>query len=466
MSMLQRIRKGDACCRGFVFSGSVAILLTGCASPSGTSWQTARTYEQSPRVVSTRRNYEKTYKIQDPIHRNVELEVPVHDDTQERGIDTMEIERWERQEELRHSSTIKAENLLFSLLLMGGGYLAYNAFKDSEDTEFYSNVGAITAGIGVIGLGFTFFDSSDRDKTSAATGRTQNVQVGTRRYDHPTTTSYTRRDQPSADVPVRLRSDHYTFSHPSERRFSHSLLLNTDSRGRASVRLAPPTGNFLTRGDAINGLRNIDVISSIRHQGLRDLVTRRASDFVIEQNAQYVISTEARSKSNTTVNNASRTFAHPYYSIDATRIYPIIKRFIDENINARIRSVTLAAEDIDTRMELGDVNYILTFSAPSHRELANQYFTGALAEWASTQINQYATGTVRLRSGRDGKVSVHVYLPSQARAELRRAQYHYVENIDLTFDEGRTDKTIRMSETGSKVRINMIDGGRLHQLVE
>ncbi len=151
------------------------------------------------------------------------------------------------------------------------------------------------------------------------------------------------------------------------------------------------------------------------------------------------------------IKNDSGRFRFGGYQLTNNAIYDIVRNFVDEEINSSIKSLTFEIKDTITHFPINGSNFNFQTNTPSKSELAGEYFTRGLKNYAERHILDYLRGNTRVEDSPD-IVTFNVYSPSKISLEVTHPDYNYVSG-DLSIRGRDLEKTVYMVDKGEKIRV-------------
>lgn len=204
-------------------------------------------------------------------------------------------------------------------------------------------------------------------------------------------------------------------------------------------------------------IRDSDVLESVK-EPIKSQLLPLILDYIESKKYTINVKTIEQSTEFKNITNDEKTFAILGFSVDENNIYLILKSFIDKKINSKIKETTVTVQDRNSHVEIPDVKLEMEIDAPDRRDLADDYFTGKLLEWAISQIKTYETGKSSRYTDRQGTVMFNVYIPSKFKFETKHSKYHAFEK-STDFKENNLTKTARLTDIGQKIRTEEVEKG-------
>lgn len=158
---------------------------------------------------------------------------------------------------------------------------------------------------------------------------------------------------------------------------------------------------------------------------------------------------ESSFDSDLTIINDSKYLQVEIYKIESDLIYSVVGQFVDEEINAKIKPVKFKVEDRLTHFPIRNSHFRFNSSAPSKSELAGEYFTGELKEFAKSIVNDYLIGESFNECNE--ALIMQIYCPSKINLEVVHFDYNFVQG-EFEVKTNR-DKKVYMIDKGQKVRL-------------
>lgn len=276
--------------------------------------------------------------------------------------------------------------------------------------------------------------NNGRDITKITNRETKRITLGeTQIYN----------DQPAKNIKLII-------SHNSKTGY-----IKTNNQGFTNLNLKGTLNYFgisdlnLSETSLENSLERNTLFNQIRPKA-REAIKQNLEFMISETDLNFRIETNEQSTSAEKINNDSRTFVIPTYSIPNDTIYRAVKQFVKEKINTRIKDVTFYVKDELTHIPLNDSTFTLNSDAPSKFSLADRYFTQSLKIYAEQNILNYVRG-YKKRHTSQNSISFKIYTPSRLSVEVTHPNYDFVS--DKLFITNDTPKTVYMVEQGSKIRV-------------
>ncbi len=176
------------------------------------------------------------------------------------------------------------------------------------------------------------------------------------------------------------------------------------------------------------------------------------------KDVRLTVSTQEESSEGREVRNDSRTFNIEGGQITDESIYGIVRQFVDEEINSHIKSLTFVVKDNISHVPIDDSNFEFRLNAPRREDLAGEYFTQNLKDYAERRINNYIEESAII-GGVPSKVLSYIYTPSMIQLEITHPDYHFVNGVVVMENED-LEKTVYMVEKGSMIRVQDADNER------
>ena len=448
-----------------LLSAAVLSASVGCATP----WETVGT-EYRPtgieREVVTGTTIEKekellAFEISEPYIEGKEYEVQITESLEEVN---SQINTIGTEEEFRKFLILKREtgpNRLkvlpyMSGIIGGGGMIAGMIFG----TEFAEPAGPILLGGlagGLAGAATGALLTLCFPKSTTQTGKRRTNETIQRLSDSRTTERIpgenlvVYQNEPASGISVKLSGE------------GKDKMYLTDNEGELNVSqfvdLLNPQYFFrnYTDRELEKRFANIPLVQQIKPKTLESLM----EDFmqvVSPKEVRLTASTEEESSAEFGVENDSKTFNVKGVELTDEVIYDVVRQFVNEEINSQIKSLTFIVRDNVTRVPINGSNFEFELYAPRKEDLAGQYFTQDLRDYAQRCIRNYLEESIMI-GDLPSKVFFDIYSPAMVRVEITNPDYHFVSGTILMEDEN-LEKEVYMVDKGSKIRVQDADNER------
>jgi hypothetical protein len=197
-------------------------------------------------------------------------------------------------------------------------------------------------------------------------------------------------------------------------------------------------------------IEKIHLVQQIR-PNIRDLFKEELYDEISPKKITFTLKTDELSTLKRKVKNGSRTFEWEGHQLTNDAIYQVIREFVDEEINSRIKSLEFTVKDTVSHIPINGSNFELETEAPSKADLAGRYFTQELKDYAKKYIADYLIGNTTIWDSPE-TISFEVYSPARIFLEVTHPDYNFVSGQVLVKNKD-AKKTVYMVDKGSKIRI-------------
>lgn len=207
--------------------------------------------------------------------------------------------------------------------------------------------------------------------------------------------------------------------------------------------------------ERLNEIPLLQQVNPIAFGHIKSLILGEA----YKASAEFYLETRENSSETEKVENASKKVQIPGFGIPEDAIYRAVSDFVNKKINSSIASVRIKIRDSGTLIGIRNANIRLApVGAPSRSELAGEYFTGNLREYAEGNITDYLTASREMQNC-NPEESFVLYLPAEVELEVTHPGYNFVRG-KIKINKKDTERTVYMVDRGSKVRIDMTPEGQ------
>ena len=156
--------------------------------------------------------------------------------------------------------------------------------------------------------------------------------------------------------------------------------------------------------------------------------------------------------------NDSETFKFKGSQLTDDAIYQVVREFVDEEINSHIKSLTFVVKDNVSHVPIDGSNFDFKLNAPRKEDLAREYFTQDLKNYAQRCIKNYIEGNTMIGDC-PSRVFFDIYAPSMIQVEITNPDYNFVSG-GIFMDDEDLEKKVYMVDKGSKIRVQDADNER------
>lgn len=282
--------------------------------------------------------------------------------------------------------------------------------------------------------------------------KTEITKQGEWKIDKLEATNIIYKNKPAPNTKIECNSEFFKFKYDDSGKSFSFLTTKTNEKGIAQVLITETPENWsFTKDQLIDKIKNWYIAKNIKEPAkliLMPFIIKKIKD----KEHQIRIKTIEQSIGNTIINNYGKILYIKGKQIKTDEIYDILKSFIDKEINSKIKPIEITVQEKNSHMELPDVKLEMILQAPAKKDLADDYFTGELLNWAVAQIKNYKTGKFSQYTDRQGKIRFNVYIPSKFRFETKHIKFHAFEK-STTFNKDNLTKILRLIDIGTKIRI-------------
>ncbi len=239
-------------------------------------------------------------------------------------------------------------------------------------------------------------------------------------------------------------------------RFGRKGDSNTYRIGDGTLTWINEPNKAITREELEGKLYDIPLIQEILPE-TREIIRQRLVDAIEENREELEIETREPNLIPTEkVINASKVLWLRNYQITNEEIYGIVQKFVDEEINSRIKTLSISVREELSHTPIENFNFEFATNAPSKYEVAGKYFTGSLRTLvAERNISDYLTGRNILKNCTE-ITALPVYPSSRISVEVTNPYYNFaLREFDV---RGNMQEVIDMIDRGNKIRIEGEEG--------
>lgn len=205
-----------------------------------------------------------------------------------------------------------------------------------------------------------------------------------------------------------------------------------------------------SRNELEKKIARIPLIQQIQPRTLDNLMNDFLRGISRKDIAINAATKELSSNPKEKVINDAKAFMMNGYELTNEYILVVVKNFVDEEINSRMKTLSFNIRDITTHVPITGSNFSTLVDVPTKNELLSRYFIGDLVEYTKKLVPDYLVGEQSF-GGLDDKVDFIVYSPANVVLEVTHPNYKYVTG------EIYVDKPIRkivsMVDKGDKLRV-------------